>query len=115
MEIDFFMFGANIWLLVGLLLLVIAGLVLLLAAWTGVNITVWKLRKRKAQADYHRARFRPDGTSYPPSARGICDRCQTVHSRVFHVENVGRLCMEHFQEWDREHFRSKSDNPAANH
>jgi hypothetical protein len=112
-EIDYFMFGANIWLLVGILLLGVVAIGVLIAAWTGVNIIVWKLRTRKAQTDYRRERFRPDGTPYPPSARGICERCKTVYPRVYYVESVGRLCPEHFEEWDRRRSRPETAAPGA--
>ncbi|HMQ14511.1 MAG TPA: hypothetical protein PKC49_00925 [Phycisphaerae bacterium] len=86
------MFGQNIALLGGLLCCCGACLVLLVAAWTGLNIAIWKQR----QAAYERPRRRPqfdlDGSVLPPLVRGACTGCGHVFGQVCELPDGRRFC-----------------------
>lgn len=93
------MFGFNIWLIVGALLLLIVGLVLLVAGWTGVNIFFWRRGRRIADERMRADRVQSDGTPYPPFSRGICRECGRLVPKVYHLPDGQRLCPDHYQAW----------------
>ena len=99
MGIDPRVFGANIHLLIGLL--VVGGLLifLIIASWTGLKIKLWQRAQRREEQRQHAERFQPDGTPYPPASRGICEECGEYSDRVYHLPDGGRLCPDHFREY----------------
>jgi hypothetical protein len=88
--------GANIFLLIGLLIASGLVLFLLIGGWTALKIVVWKRRQRHAQAEYRRQRVAPNGQPYPPASRGVCAQCGAYCGAVFHLTTGERLCRRHF-------------------
>ena len=86
------MFGLNIYFLIGLLFVMAVGAVLLVAAWTGLKVLIWKERARAAEQAERRRKLRPDGTPLPPAGRGICTACSRVCETVYHLPGGERLC-----------------------
>ncbi len=65
---------------------------LLLALGTAINLVIWRVRRRRAARQAHRAKFRPDGRAYPPTDMGVCDRCGAAARKVFYMPSGQRLC-----------------------
>ena len=86
------MFAQNICLLIFLVAIAVAGLVLLIAAWTGTKIAVWKREQARADADYRRKRYDADGARLPDAGRGICEACQAVSDDVLYLDDGTRRC-----------------------
>ncbi|MFQ5428899.1 MAG: hypothetical protein ACE5E1_01205 [Phycisphaerae bacterium] len=86
------MFGMNIFLLVGILLLALIGFVLVVVFWTGIK--VWWFRRAQAlgRREERRRRFGADGRPRPPIAPGICRRCGQASPEVYHLDAGLRLC-----------------------
>lgn len=89
------MFAQNIYLLIGILLALVLGLVLLIASWTGFNIWIFRRKQSDANSEERRKKFDRDGRPLPPRAAGICDRCSQA-GEVFHLPDGGRLCSDCF-------------------
>lgn len=92
------MFGGNIFLLIGLLLMSGIVIFLLIASWTTIKVYLFRKSQRRAEAKYRSERFAPDGTPLPPVRRGICERCNQVRDRVYFLPTGERLCREHLDE-----------------
>ncbi|MCA9250560.1 MAG: hypothetical protein R3E58_08635 [Phycisphaerae bacterium] len=92
------MFGANIFLIIGAILLSIVAIGFLIALWTGVNILTWRRSQKRAAAKRHRERFDKTGQPYPPAARGLCSVCDAVHAKVYHLPDGTRFCPTHYAE-----------------
>jgi hypothetical protein len=86
------MFGANIYLLIGLLLALGAAFIILIAGWTSIRIALWKWAKRQSDAEISREKTQADGQPYPPSSRGICQKCGRQFNKVYHLPTGERLC-----------------------
>jgi hypothetical protein len=95
--VDLRTFGANIYLLIGLLICGAALIILIVAAWTALKIAVWRSSQRKAAEQEHRRKLGPDGQPYPPAAPGICERCQQAGDVVYHLPTGERLCARCYQ------------------
>lgn len=92
MAVDPRTLALNIYLLIGALLALGVIALVVLAIWTAANCGVWQARRRRAEAEQHRRRFRPDGQPYPPASRGMCDRCARACETVYHEASGERLC-----------------------
>lgn len=92
------MFGANIFLLIGLLLVLAAAAALLLGLWTGAKVWFWRRDVQKAQKAFRRERYAPDGTPLPRATRGICEACNAPRDDVLHLPDGRRLCRRHHSE-----------------
>lgn len=91
------MFAQNIFLLIGILLALVLGLILLVASWTGFNIWAFHRKRSAADREERRKKFDRDGRPLPPRAAGICERCGKT-GEVFHLPEGGRLCPACFAE-----------------
>jgi len=90
------MFAQNIWLLVtGLVLLVVAAAAGL-AAYVGLRYLGWRWRVKRARQRELAARYRADGTLYPPQGEGLCQRCSRV-AMVYFLADGGKLCSECYE------------------
>jgi hypothetical protein len=92
--VDIKTFGANIYMLIGLLLCIAATLVLAVVAWTFLKAAVWRARQKVAEEQERRQKLQPDGTPYPPLAPGVCQRCQRARDAVYHLPSGQRLCRD---------------------
>lgn len=88
----------NMALILGALLLSIALLFVIIAAWTGTNLLFWKRRQARGAAEDHRRTHRPNGQPYPPVARGLCDGCNRVCEKVYHLPSGQRRCPACYEE-----------------
>ena len=86
------MFAQNICLLIFLLTIAVVGLVLLIAAWTGTRIAIWKREQVRAEGECRRQRRGADGSRLPDKGRGICEACQTVSDEVLYLDDGTRRC-----------------------
>lgn len=86
--------GANLFLLIGLLLIALVVLILLLGGWVSIKAWLWQARRDRAQRQRQREKLRPDGQPYPPTGRGMCDRCARAFEKVYFLPTGRRLCPE---------------------
>jgi len=86
------MFGANIRLLIGLLLTAVIGLVAFILLWTGAKVLLFRLRQRQAERDDHRNHHDAAGRPRPPVSPGICHQCGRASSEVRNLPSGRRLC-----------------------
>ena len=99
---DLRMWGANIHLLLGLLLCLAAGAVALAALWTGLKIWIWRVLQRRAWQQYRRQNRRADGRPYPPFTGGVCDDCGRVSKKIYHPVSGPRLCSPCYETYWRQ-------------
>ncbi|NOX58350.1 MAG: hypothetical protein GXP29_05750 [Planctomycetes bacterium] len=92
------MFGGNLFLLIGTLILSVVAIFLLLAVWTAIKMWIWKRGQKRAQEQYENNRCAEDGTQLPATSRGICTDCGRVQEKVFHLPDGKRLCPTHYRE-----------------
>lgn len=92
------MFGANIFLLIGLLVALATAVALILGLWTGVKVWFWRREVQKSQEQFRRERYAPDGTPLPRATRGICEACNAPRDDVLHLPDGRRLCRRHYRE-----------------
>ncbi len=95
-------FALNIYFIVGAVIALAIVVVIVIALSTGVNIVFWKRSRVQAEQQEHRRKFRPDGQPYPPAARGLCDRCQRVYEKVYHLPSGQRRCPACYAEFLKE-------------
>jgi len=88
----FDMFGQNMYLLLGLLVVGGIGLLVLFVGWSVLRAWVWQKGVDRATRALHDTKFRPDGTPYPPAGQGICDCCKLAFKKVYYVSTDERLC-----------------------
>jgi hypothetical protein len=92
------MFGLNLYLIIGAVLLLLFLGILLLVTWTALRMGTWRMRQRHAAERELRRRLGTDGRPLPPADRGLCHRCQQVHETVYHLPGGERLCPECYGE-----------------
>ncbi|MGD8452047.1 MAG: hypothetical protein PVJ57_09540 [Phycisphaerae bacterium] len=85
------MFGMNIYLIIGALIVLGFLLVVLLVGWTGIKMWFWHMRMRRGQAEAERGRVGPGGKRLPPTGSGLCHRCGQP-GKVYHLPSGERLC-----------------------
>ncbi|MCK4343322.1 MAG: hypothetical protein KAY37_16530 [Phycisphaerae bacterium] len=85
-------FGQNIYLLIGLLVFLAIVIFVIIVAWTGINIGVWRAQKKNAEQQDLRRKFLPDGRPLPPTGRGVCTACCRACEKVYHLPTGERLC-----------------------
>jgi hypothetical protein len=90
-------FALNIFVLIGLLIALAAGVILLIAALIGLKLWIWHVAKRRSDARYQRERFRSDGELFPPAGRGLCDRCGEAYEKVYYLPSGERLCPDDYR------------------
>lgn len=84
--------GENLYLLIGLFVVLVLVVVLLLAGWTSIKVWIWRSRKKRAERERQRLKYRADGQPYPPSGRGLCDRCEQSYEKIYFLPTGQRLC-----------------------
>lgn len=86
------MFGLNIHLLIGILLVLSIGAFLVIAVWTGVKVWLFRKQQETAEREGQRRKIGRDGRALPPRAAGFCEKCQKP-GEVFHLPDGRRLCV----------------------
>ena len=84
------MFGLNMYLIIGAVLLLGVLLVLTLVGVTVLRAWLWHRSQRRSQRDY--TRTAPDGRPQLPTGRGLCDRCGRVYDAVYYLPSGARRC-----------------------
>lgn len=79
-------------LIIVLLIAVAIPVLLIIGAWTGIKIWLWRRAVRAEKKKDYQLKHRPDGRPYPPSGRGICDNCGQAVDKVYFMESNQRLC-----------------------
>lgn len=84
--------------LIALLLLGVVFFLVAVVGQTGVRLLIWRSQKAKAEREDHEAKYRADGTAYPPFSRGLCDSCQRAFEKVYYLPSGKRLCEHCYKE-----------------
>lgn len=84
--------GANLYLIIGGVVLAIFLLIGIVVLWTGINAGIWRARQARDERAARNRKFRADGTPLPPAHRGLCDRCQKPYERVYYLPDGERYC-----------------------
>ncbi len=92
--VDLKTFARNIYFLIGLLIALAVLLTAAVGVWTLLKVAVWRSRQHRAEAQELQRKLRPDGTPYPPTGPGICQRCQQARDAVYHLPTGERLCSD---------------------
>jgi hypothetical protein len=91
--VDLTTFGANLYLLTGILVVLFFVVIpLALAMIVTLKWLRWRAVKKQADLEHDRKRFQPDGWHYPPLGRGLCDACHVADDEVFFLPSGQRLC-----------------------
>ena len=86
------MFALNLYFIVGAVIVLTLLLLIVIGVWTAAKAGIWQLRRRRAAQGQYRRLHRLDGEPHPPAARGLCDCCQQVHAKVYHLPSGQRRC-----------------------
>lgn len=101
------MFGQNIFLLIGIAMLLAIIVIVLFVAVMGWR--VWRFQRQQSEVDRefekmtgkppsaapggkHGPADQPPDPNLPPMAQGICNECGRVYAKVYHLPDGGRLC-----------------------
>ncbi len=103
------MFGANIFLILGALILLVFSSVALVAAYIGLRVWIFHRRQRRARAEYRRRTLRADGKRYPPVAGGICQACGRVSATIYYPTTGEKLCSPCYEDFWRRTERERPD------
>ncbi|MCP4251020.1 MAG: hypothetical protein GY778_28620 [bacterium] len=103
-------FGQNIYLLIGLAIVLGTAGVLLVGVWIGARAWVWHLRQARARRQWGRDTRRADGQMYPPYGEGACQRCGRGSRRIYHPPCGARLCPSCYEQF----WRYEERVPPAN-
>lgn len=91
-QADLRMFGQNLFLIIGGVLLLALLLFLGFVAWTGLNMLVFYAGKRRAEREHVRQTRRADGELYPPMIEGICEVCKRGGHKIYFPEVGMAMC-----------------------
>ena len=91
------MFGVNMRLLLGLIMGLILLFLLVVGTWTGIKIWVFRRRQRSETRDALIRSRGSDGHPLPPIGEGVCERCQIVSDKLFHLPSGARLCRDCYE------------------
>lgn len=111
---DVGMWALNIYVFLGLAIVLIVAGGLLLAAWIGLRSLLWcRAQKRSQQACIARTR-RADGQHYPPVIGGLCEQCGRVSRTIYHPQVGPKLCSACYERyWRVESSFEQADTPAS--
>ena len=102
MQVDPRTLGLNLWLIIAAVIVLGIAFVLLIAAWTGVKVGIWQLRRKRADRQNYHRKYQPDGQPYPPAGRGLCDNCGQIYEQVYHLPSGGRRCPRCYAQFMKE-------------
>ncbi|MBP7933017.1 MAG: hypothetical protein KA354_00095 [Phycisphaerae bacterium] len=101
-------FGMNIYLGIGLAIVLGFLACVVLGLWVGLRAWFWLAAQKRAQARFHRTSRRADGKVYPPWIGGICDECKRVRRKIYYPPNGPRLCPECYERFWRQEEAARS-------
>ncbi len=108
-QVDLRTFGQNLFLILGGLMLLSVLLFLGFVAWTGLNMLIFYVGKRRTEREHVRRTRRADGELYPPMIEGICEVCKRGGHKIYFPETglaMCTLCYE--QSWRKQAAESKA-------
>jgi len=93
---DLHNWGFNLWMMIGCF-----GWIIILAPPVIVGLLYLRIllrrgRIRRAVAEHYRRTHLSNGAPYPPSGRGVCQRCKLAKDKVYSLKSGTRLCHECF-------------------
>ncbi len=92
LQVDKKTLGQNLYFLIGFWIFVVLAVIALIATLTMKNYLKWRAEKEHYAIERRKKLFAPDGTPYPPAARGLCDNCGKAFEKVYHLKTGRRLC-----------------------
>lgn len=95
------MFGQNIVLIMGGLLLLAFGSVMLAVVYTALRVWIFCVLQRRSERAYRRRTRRADGKMYPPVSRGICEACGRTSTHIYYPASGQELCAPCYEEFWR--------------
>jgi hypothetical protein len=90
-------FGLDMRFLLGLIAFLAILFIVVIAVWTGAKIWLFRMRRKREQRRVYRRDHAANGRPFPPSASGICERCEGVFAKVYHLPSGRRLCPECYE------------------
>jgi hypothetical protein len=96
-QVDPTTLGRNLFLIIGGLICLLAAGLLVLVAWTAIKYWRWNARQARAERERQAGKIDADGRPLPPSGRGLCHRCESVHESVYCLPTGRRLCPACYQ------------------
>jgi len=87
----------NFHLLIGVFVLIAFAIAVTIVLWIATKLLIWEVRRWRAQRQARRAKYRSDGTAYPPVSMGLCDRCERACEKVYHMPSGQRLCPDCYE------------------
>ncbi len=85
-------FGMNIYLAIGVAIVMGVAALLLLTGWTLLKVLLWQRAQKREAAEVARKTRRADGRPYPPTAVGVCEGCNRGTQHVYCPPEAGMLC-----------------------
>ena len=114
-QVDLRTFGQNLFLIIGGLMLLSVLLFLGFFAWTGLNMLIFYLGKRRAEREHVRQTRRADGELYPPMIEGICEVCKRGGHKIYFPEAGEAMCtLCYEQSWRKQAAESKAASKIEN-
>ena len=86
------MFGANMYVLIGLLFSCCCFIILVIGAIVGMKVAWWEGRKWLARRAIYGRKFDERGQPLPRAYRGACTRCGHLFNVVYDVDEHRQLC-----------------------
>jgi len=87
-------FALDMRFLLGLIIFLVILFIVVIAAWTGVKVWLFRSRQKREQQRVYARTHLPDGRPIPPTGEGVCEQCQGVFDKVYHLPSGRRLCSE---------------------
>ncbi len=91
-QVDPVTFGQNLALIIAAVFFLSALLILGFFAWTGLNMLIFYVGKRRAEREHVRQTRRADGELYPPMIEGICEVCKRGGHKIYFPEAGKAMC-----------------------
>ena len=110
MGINFEMWAVNVYFLIGLLIALTILFIVGILLYAYIRSCLWRAAVKRAERLDYQQKHRPDGSTLPPVARGICDSCATNSEKVYFLASGTRLCENCFQQFEQ----TPSTNPRGN-
>lgn len=98
LQVDPKTLGANLFLLIGIVIVLGLGGLLTLGIWTGTKMWLAHRREQRAWLAHNQQRLASDGKPYPPQGQGICAHCGQADTRIYYPQSGQELCPDCFEE-----------------
>lgn len=104
------MFGQNIFLLMGILLLLLLGSVAFGVLWTVLRAILFTVRQRRSQEAYRRQAVRPEEPTPRPVDTDMCELCGRPSTTRDYPDTAKKMCAACYEDfrWRAERTRHAS-------